>query len=128
MQLTYVKVPLALSPQEVIYQLKLRLPVSKYLVAREEHKVGSQTIHVVVIFLEKKDLGNPHAFDVEFQGNTYGCDVKGVRFLKSVIDHLSMQGEFTTDVNLSKENGQTALKRLMLPLKDGAAMDDMLLK
>ncbi len=106
----------------------MRLPVSKYLVAREEHKVGSQTIHVVLILSEKEDLGNPHAFNVEFEENRYGCDVKGVRFLKSVIDDLSMQGEFTTDMNLSKDNGQMALKRLMLALKDGAAMDDMLLK
>ena len=128
MQLRYAKMPLALSPKEVISQLKARLPVSNYLVAREEHKVENQAIHLVLILLEKKDLGNPHAFDVEFEGNTYGCNVKGVRFLKSVIDDLSMQGEFTTDMNLSQENGQMALKRLMLAFKDSAAMDDTLLQ
>ena len=40
MQLTYTKVPSTLFPQEVIYQLKLRLPVLKYLSLGRSMKSG----------------------------------------------------------------------------------------
>ena len=123
LMLTYVQVPGALTPQDLLEQLEKKLPIDKYIIGREKYDDGGKHFHVVVICSEKQDIQNPRFFDVEFEGKSYGCNCQGVRYLSLAINNVKKEGQFITNMDIGEERSKSAVARELLAMAGSKAIE-----
>lgn len=93
----------------MLEQLESRIPIDKYVIGTEKHNDGGKHFHVVLIASEKQDIRDPNAFDVEFEGKSYGCNCQGVKYLSSTKNYVKKKGDFITNMDIGEERNKSAI-------------------
>lgn len=88
--LTYPNVTNEEITKEVIAAHIAGLGAIKYIVCKELHENGTPHYHAVVIFRLKKDIRDPHFFDVE----EHHCNIQTVRNVKDSVNYVAKDGDY----------------------------------
>ena len=92
--LTYSQVHEELTCEEVLCQLKLKVHVNHYLIAREHHKKEGVHIHVLLELHSKCDTRDSSYLDITYKGKVFHGNYQRVRNKQKVQQYIVKDGNF----------------------------------